>query len=257
MNPSTADPKAWAARVWRQHQPNPLDRTLIDWITSTAADGRPLHTARVDHPDAVQLLHRAADRFDRSRLDAITQESPRLDLHAPGGVALVWLLNGEWIELWAPEPVVPAHEGDSRMTDTAAALIAVKEATVRAWYQFAGERRRTAIVPDWRVGRTDDGTPSLSCEVVGRDAAELLHQFADQSPLRLDHPGDLRPTFDYSTPGRTACVWRWNGVWVELWHPDTASTPVVEQRPERRLLRRPSGRLPFRRRLNTTKETAA
>ncbi|MDI3389642.1 hypothetical protein QIS99_26145 [Streptomyces sp. B-S-A8] len=101
LSPNT---RGWAARVWRQHQPTPTDRTLTDWTTSTAADGRPLHTARVDHPDARHLLHRAAEHFDKSQLSAITQEHPHLDIHAPGRVALVWLLNGEWIELWAPNP---------------------------------------------------------------------------------------------------------------------------------------------------------
>ena len=79
----------------------------------------------------------------------------------------------------------------------------------------------------------------------------------------LGRPGDQRPGFDYTVPGRVICVWRSEGVWVQIWHPDTDPTdPDPGPRPTplpragvRRLLKRPSARLPYTR--NRRKETPA
>jgi hypothetical protein len=76
----------------------------------------------------------------------------------------------------------------------------------------------------------------------------------------LNEPGDLRPQFDITVPGRTVLVWRHAGVWVELWHPDTipAAPEPVQAVPEpdaalvpaaaRRPILGPGGRLPLTRR---------
>ncbi|MFF1358693.1 hypothetical protein [Streptomyces sp. NPDC058297] len=143
------------------------------------------------------------------------------------------------------------------MTETASDLIHAKEYAQRAWYAFTNDHRFKAIVPSWRVGPAD-AAPRLSVEVVGADAAAALRMFAAQNLLILGQPGDQRPAFDYSTPGRVTCVWRKYGVWIELWHPEAVAIPSPA-RPSapRRVLPRPSGRLPFGRRNKTPKETTA
>lgn len=66
----------------------------------------------------------------------------------------------------------------------------------------------------------------------------------------------MRPQLDVSVPGRTSLVWRSGGVWVELWHPDTATPqspePVVRASARRGRLRGPGGRLLFTRNKKTT-----
>lgn len=144
----------------------------------------------------------------------------------------------------------------------AAALIAAKEHAQNSWYRFVRQRNFKAIVPSWRVGETEDGSPRLSTEVVGQGAAYALDQFARTYHLALK-PGDIRPQFDIDQPGRTVVVWRYGGVWVELWHPDSAAAAPVPVVPVqgaptpspsglRALLRRPSGRLPYTRKPRTT-----
>jgi hypothetical protein len=93
--------------------------------------------------------------------------------------------------------------------------------------------------------------------MTGGRALEALHRFAADCMFFLG-AGDIRPGFDYSVPGRTACVWRSHGVWVELWVSDTPSVPVAPAQPaRRRLLTRPGARLPFTRNRRTAdqKET--
>jgi hypothetical protein len=90
-------------------------------------------------------------------------------------------------------------------------------------------------------------------------AADLLLTFVKEGPLilRVAAGRCQQPTLDHSIPGRTACLWLDGGVWVELWHPDTA--PATEAAPAydapaklARLLRtRASDRLPFTRRTTT------
>jgi hypothetical protein len=133
---------------------------------------------------------------------------------------------------------------------------AIAHAT-RTWTTFVVDRNHQDRLSEWQAGTAGDGSPLVSFQVVGPDADEALAKFAGAPeffrPLEVD---DLRPSFDYSVPGRTVCVWRSGGVWVELWHPDTAQTaPVpasaVPEASPRGLL---GGRLPFTRR---HKETAA
>ena len=145
------------------------------------------------------------------------------------------------------------------MTDltTTDALHYAKDRAISAWYQFMREANLRAIIPDWRTGITPDGAPSLTVEVVGPGAAYALRRFAADFPISVGLPGDQRPQLDYSVRGRTACVWRKYGVWVELWHADTVPAAPVPSPAGRRLLLRPGGRLPFtrNRRTLTAKET--
>ncbi|MFD7868022.1 hypothetical protein [Streptomyces sp. NPDC059783] len=128
-------------------------------------------------------------------------------------------------------------------------LVLVKTIATRSWYETVRDRYPTALVPDWRAGRTETGEPVLTVQVIGQYAQEALHRFAADYPLTLGGPGDQRPGFEYR-PGRVVCVYRRNGVWIEMWHRDTptlpAPTPAVM--PKRLGGLFPSGRLPFRRR---------
>lgn len=141
--------------------------------------------------------------------------------------------------------------------------VAIAHAT-RTWTTFVVDRNHKARLSEWQAGTAVGGAPLVSFEVVGPNAGEALAAFAGIPEFfRPLEPGDLRPFFDYDTPGRTACVWSAGGVWVELWHPDTA--PIAPAAPEPvpdtvQAVPEPSprgllgGRLPFSRR---RKETAA
>ncbi|MEW2266923.1 hypothetical protein [Streptomyces sp. NPDC047868] len=152
------------------------------------------------------------------------------------------------------------------MTDlnTTDAVTAAQQHAATAWRLFTSERNLNAIVPDWREGAGEDGTPNVSAEVVGPGAAHALQLFTANYYVVLGGPGDQRPAFSYGTPGRVSCVWRKDGVWIELWHPEVQNAPLpapqlapVPASTARRILSRPSGRLPFGRRTKTTKETPA
>ncbi|MEV6165753.1 hypothetical protein AB0L71_28335 [Streptomyces sp. NPDC052052] len=138
------------------------------------------------------------------------------------------------------------------MLEIAEALIETKLSAVRSWYQAVRDRYPSALVPDWRVGTAEDGAPRLTVQVIGEHAQEALHHFASGYPLALGSAGDLRPVCEFR-PGRVVCVWRSNGVWVEMWHHDlppvTAPSPAVM--PKRRFIS-PSARLPFPRRPRPT-----
>jgi hypothetical protein len=153
------------------------------------------------------------------------------------------------------------------MTTPAAPVQALEDArahAIKSWYLFTDNRGLKARIPDWRTSTAPDGSPVLSVEVVGPDAAHALSLFAPQHHLILSTPGDLRPQFDITVPGRTVLVWRHAGVWVELWHPDTvpATPKPVQHAPEadtalvsaatRRPLLGPGGRLTFTRRKKET-----
>jgi hypothetical protein len=130
-----------------------------------------------------------------------------------------------------------------------AALIDAKTHAEKAWYLFTRERNLKALVPDWRASTASDGRPTLSAEVVGPGAAHALNLFASQYHLVLGD-GDLRPQYDVDVPDRTVLVWRFRGVWVQLWHPDSVTslpTPSTTAVARQGLLTRASGRLPFTR----------
>lgn len=97
---------------------------------------------------------------------------------------------------------------------------------MKRWRETETGRREQLV--DWQETRTDDGTLLLSARVDGPNPGGALHQFADRQAQFLANrsllPGDQLPALDVSVPGREACVWRTDGVWVELWRPDTASS---------------------------------
>jgi hypothetical protein len=167
------------------------------------------------------------------------------------------------------------------MTDTTTppAIDYAREHADRSWHLFAREKNLTDTRPEWQETVTPDGSPLLSGQIAGRRPVWALARFARDYWLVLK-PEDLRPQFDISVPGRTVLVWRFDGVWVELWHPDSAvdvreapevvlSVPVpseaVEAAPvtdpvlaETRagFLRGPGGRLRFTRKHTSPKETS-
>ncbi|MFD8839792.1 hypothetical protein [Streptomyces griseofuscus] len=147
---------------------------------------------------------------------------------------------------------------------TSTAISDAKEHALKSWYQCMDIRGLTARIPDWRTRTAPDGSPVLSVEVAGPGAAHALALFSSNYHLTLPNPGDLRPQYDIDTPGRTVLVWRYAGVWVELWHPDTIPTqpaavqadtdPALVSASTGRPLFGPGGRLTFTRR---PKETTA
>jgi hypothetical protein len=134
-------------------------------------------------------------------------------------------------------------------------LTAVRVQASEAWQVFTSNRNMPTTLTDWTETVTPDGHPALTAMAVGLAADRTLRIFTADCHIPLAWPGDTRPAFDYSVPGRTACVWRSRGVWVELWVPDVPSVSVAPVRPvRRRLLTRPGGRLPFTRRDKAKKE---
>lgn len=140
---------------------------------------------------------------------------------------------------------------------TDSAITAAKLHAIHAWTVFTAERHLTARVPDWRTTSNPDGSPILSAEVAGPGAAHALRLFAAGADLVLHGPGDVRPQFDYSRPGRISCVWRSGGVWVELWHPEeVAGLPAVVPSEPAAGVSRASGRFLFTRRSKKETTTA-
>lgn len=171
------------------------------------------------------------------------------------------------------------------MPDTLNALHAARLHADASWQMFAlSKALPDDTIPEWEEITTEGG-PLLSGRLVGPRPAWTLERFARGPHLHLVHPGDQHPFFDVDQPGRTVLVWRYGGVWVELWHPDTVvdapegaepgqddSVPSVavpsapEPTPERvvpaltgrRSFLGPGGRLFFTRKSRTTnpKETS-
>lgn len=162
------------------------------------------------------------------------------------------------------------------MTTTTTAVHAARLHADESWALFAlAKAVPDDTRPEWAKPAED--SLLLSGRLVGSRPRWALDRFARDFHLVLAHPGDQRPYFDVSQPGRTVLVWRFGGVWVELWHPDTAVDGAIEETPApdpeptpaeteagpetapvavsriRRLLSAPGGRLPYTRR--TKKET--
>ncbi|THA22749.1 hypothetical protein E6R18_32910 [Streptomyces sp. A1277] len=150
-----------------------------------------------------------------------------------------------------------------------------KAQTVKDWYDtHPGRARRVEKLTDWATIRLDDGSLLVSARVVGPDPGTALEEFGVRQEERLGHSvdpaaGDQPPTLDVSVPGRTACVWRVSGVWVEVWHPNTPTPPPGRSRPAQRVPRpvpapprhpavvTPSGRLPLGERLTRMRRNLA
>ncbi|MFJ1900466.1 hypothetical protein [Streptomyces sp. NPDC088115] len=155
-----------------------------------------------------------------------------------------------------------------------------KAVTLKDWRDTHPNRPcRVEELTDWETARLDDGSLLVSARIVGPDPATALREFGVRQEERLGHRvdpavGDQPPSLDFSVPGRSACVWRLDGVWVEVWHPDTPTPvpapPRAVQAPARPVptpprqrpaaaVTTPSGRLPLSRlarirRTLTTKE---
>lgn len=110
----------------------------------------------------------------------------------------------------------------------------------------------------WSVTRLESGELFLSARILGPDPAVALVEFEKRQSNVVAGDGDMdagdrMPSLDCTVPGRTACVWRLDGVWVEVWHPDTptprptppqgAPRPIPKPGPP--AVSTPSGRLPL------------
>ncbi|MGO1025626.1 hypothetical protein ACTOXX_34185 [Streptomyces rubiginosohelvolus] len=137
-----------------------------------------------------------------------------------------------------------------------------KARLIRDWYDSGAGRH--AALADWVQSTTPDGLPMVSARLDGPLPVGALAAFAARQEVevaRRSGAGDVLPALDYSVPGRTGCVWRQDGVWVEVWHPNTPAPPVprpgpptavtapprpVPAPPPRQPAVTPSGRLPRR-----------
>lgn len=83
----------------------------------------------------------------------------------------------------------------------------------------------------WDVTTAPDGQPMLTCRVDGAEALEALETFGGDGGALL-FAGDQRPFMDLTEPGRVACVWRTDGVWVSLWAAEPAApAPLLSPAP--------------------------
>ncbi|MEU8469532.1 hypothetical protein AB0F30_16685 [Streptomyces sp. NPDC029006] len=112
----------------------------------------------------------------------------------------------------------------ARMPDTTTPQAAAQEHAVHSWTIAMATRDFTATLTAWTTNIAPDGSPIVSAEVTGPGAEDALDRFASEYHVHLPHPGDLRPQFDIEATDRTVLVWRRDGVWVELWHPNPVPT---------------------------------
>lgn len=136
-----------------------------------------------------------------------------------------------------------------------------KHRLIRDWYDSGAGRQAT--LTNWVQSTAVDGAPMVSGRLAGPHPDDALAVFGARQETYLalrPAPGDVLPALDYSVPGRTGLVWRQDGVWTEVWHPNTpeTSTPrpgppvaaTVPSRPmpmpPRTVAVTPSGRLPRR-----------
>ncbi|MFF6931544.1 hypothetical protein [Streptomyces californicus] len=103
-----------------------------------------------------------------------------------------------------------------------------KARLTRDWYDSGAGRH--ADLTDWVQSTTPDGLPMMSARLSAPLCAEVWAVFAARQEATValrSGAGDVLPALDYSVPDRTGCVWREDGVWVEVWHPNTpeASAP--------------------------------
>lgn len=115
--------------------------------------------------------------------------------------------------------------------------ITAKHATLKAWRD--SQNHRPEALTDWTVTRTPDGLLHVSARLAGPDPAAALTAFAARQAsfltIRANPCGeDLLPVLDLSVSGRTAAVWRLDGVW---WRSGTTTPPPCRTRPHGRLPR--------------------
>lgn len=94
-----------------QHRETPAQYALKEWDWHIAADGRYVHTVRVDCPDPVTALTQAvAEAWVTQDCDGVPQH-PVADYETPGRVTYAWLVGNAWIALWAPATTVQDPAG--------------------------------------------------------------------------------------------------------------------------------------------------
>ncbi|MFF7476616.1 hypothetical protein [Streptomyces sp. NPDC008092] len=139
----------------------------------------------------------------------------------------------------------------TRLDDT---VTAEKTATREAWTFTLKALNLTARLGNWEARTTDTGL-ILSAPVSGSDAVTAVRDFAATSHIAGVCGDFQRAQLDYQVPGRVAAVWQSNGVWLELWTPDTEPGPPAPVQTVPKAFRRwRAGRLPNtrRRKENTT-----
>ncbi|PVC80547.1 hypothetical protein DBP19_36025 [Streptomyces sp. CS090A] len=108
-----------------------------------------------------------------------------------------------------------------------------KARALRDWADSGAGRHAT--LADWVQSTTPDGSPMMSARIDGPLPAGVLAVFGARQETYLalaqTAPGDVLPALDYSDPDRTGCVWRQDGVWVEVWHPNTPEAPTPHPGP--------------------------
>lgn len=137
----------------------------------------------------------------------------------------------------------------------------------RSWQLSIQYTKLLADLTDWEKSSAADGSPLLTARVSGPDQEKALLAFINgTTAVVLDtRAAHQRPSIDFSVPGRVVCLWRTGGVWVEMWHPAAPaqkrpSPALLADLPRvtgplgtvRRLVSRPSARLPFSRRARAT-----
>ena len=129
------------------------------------------------------------------------------------------------------------------MTTTAPCQTVAADEAHLAWYWHAGRHGiRNVHVTPWEHVTAPDGTPMITAEAVGGEALLLVQSLNSEGVFTLDEPSDVRPRLDVSVPGRVACVWRTDGVWVSLWAAEP-TPPAVRPSPAPRRASAPAGRL--------------
>lgn len=107
-----------------------------------------------------------------------------------------------------------------------------KARLIRDWEDSGAGRHAT--LTDWVQSTTPDGHQMMSARLDVLPPAGALATFTARQEVAValrSGAGDVLPALDYSSPDRTACVWREGGVWVEVWHPNTPDTPTPRPGP--------------------------
>ncbi|MGY0065166.1 hypothetical protein ACWY4P_53600 (plasmid) [Streptomyces sp. LZ34] len=90
--------------AWRSHAEfhGIRDAVLTLWDATTAPDGRPMLSGRVDGADALAAL-RSFGGSAPLILGCPGDQRPGMDYSEPGRIACVWRSRDVWVRLWAPE----------------------------------------------------------------------------------------------------------------------------------------------------------
>lgn len=105
LQPTIGDIKDETARVWAGRDATKrLGAHLAPWTDGTAADGKPLVSARVLGQHAEEAMRLFANSLDP--LGSV-ERCPLVDYSEDGVVALTWLRDGVWVRLWATDTAAP------------------------------------------------------------------------------------------------------------------------------------------------------